>query len=406
MPQTLNEEFRDALVRHQIGLLRLSGSVRNRVIALLDASEDDIQLRIERVLSRIATGQPVDLRQGTTAQRRLAALERSIAETRGAAHARALNAWVEELQALARAEPAFTVAALAQASPVVLDLVIPAASRLRSLVRTDPFQGRVLREWAADLERADLARISDQIRIGLVQGDALRDITRRVVGSSALSGADGVTEITRRGAAAITRTAVNHFSNAARAQLYAENSDLFSKEVFVATLDSRTTSICASNDGKLYDVGEGPMPPLHFNCRSLRAAAVDGQVVGTRPMKQSTERELLGEFASREGIARVSSRGALPHGTRGAFDAFARGRIRELTGTVPATTTYSQFLRRQTVAFQDEVLGTTKARLFRSGGLELDRFVNRRGDELTLAQLARLEADAFHAAGLDPRDYI
>jgi hypothetical protein len=57
------------------------------------------------------------------------------------------------------------------------------------------------------------------------------------------------------------------------------------------------------------------------------------------------------------------------------------------------------------VDFQNDTLGITKAKLFREGGLNLDKFVNRNGDELTLAQLAEREAAAFRAAGLDPDKY-
>ena len=68
--------------------------------------------------------------------------------------------------------------------------------------------------------------------------------------------------------------------------------------------------------------------------------------------------------------------------------------------------TYSQFLRKQSVEFQEDVLGKTKARLFRLGKVNLRRFTDRRGDTLTLKELASREKAAFRAAGLDPGDFI
>jgi hypothetical protein len=115
---------------------------------------------------------------------------------------------------------------------------------------------------------------------------------------------------------------------------------------------------------------------------------------------------LLREYAEKNGLPPVTSRGALPRGHRSAFDQFRRRRVRELTGVAPADLDYETFLRRQTVEFQEDVLGKTKALLFRRGGLRLDRFVNRQGDELTLAQLARRDRQAFVAAGLDPEDFL
>ncbi|KKL14097.1 hypothetical protein LCGC14_2519140, partial [marine sediment metagenome] len=39
---TFNEAFFDSVIRHQIGLMRLSGSISKKVIALLDATEADM----------------------------------------------------------------------------------------------------------------------------------------------------------------------------------------------------------------------------------------------------------------------------------------------------------------------------------------------------------------------------
>jgi hypothetical protein len=185
-----------------------------------------------------------------------------------------------------------------------------------------------------------------------------------------------------------------------------ENADLFTEEQFVATLDARTTPVCRANDGQRFPLGKGPRPPLHFGCRSLRVPVLDGELLGQRPSKPVTERLLLREFAKERGIDAPSTRDGLPHGSKGAFDDFSRRRVRELTGTVPAKTTYQAWLKGQSTAFQDDVLGKTKARLFRDGGLTLDKFVNRAGDELTIRDLARRHKEAFKAAGLDPEGFL
>jgi Na+-transporting NADH:ubiquinone oxidoreductase subunit NqrA len=61
---------------------------------------------------------------------------------------------------------------------------------------------------------------------------------------------------------------------------------------------------------------------------------------------------------------------------------------------------YDRWLRRQPVAFQNDVLGVAKGKLFRQGGLTLDRFISRAGDELTLEQLREREFGAWENAGL------
>lgn len=399
MPHTtVNEDFLDALIRHQIGLMRLSGSIRNRILKILDATEKDLR----REIARRATLN----RDGTLSAARLRVLDKLVRRIRGAAWDKVTIVWLEELVELAKAEPKFLATAASTVSPVVLNTVLPTVSTLQAIVSTKPFEGRVLKQWASNIARADIERITGSIRIGMIQGEGSQAIARRIVGTARLRGANGVTAITRRNAAALTRTAVTAISNQAKRAFYEENKDIFELELYVATLDARTTPICRSLDGETFPIGEGPIPPLHFACRSLRVANFDDDDLSRRPTKSSTDKQLLKEFTEKEGLTKVTSRGALPRGTRGPFDIFRRARVRELTGTVPAKVDYGEFLKRQSIDFQNEVLGVTKARLFRRGGLDLDRFVNRQGDELTLAQLAKSDAGAFRSAGLDPDDFL
>lgn len=392
---SVNEDFFDAMIRHQIGLLRVSGSVRARIFAILDATEKDIAAQIKR---RLPTS-------GTVSTARLQTLLKSVTAIRNQAWLKAAEAWRAELLAIGKAEPAFIAQAMRTVSPVSLDLLLPAADLLRSVVLTRPFEGKVLRDWARSIQRADIDRISSAIQIGVAQGEPPAVIARRVVGTVRKKGVDGVTEITRRQAAGITRTAVMSITNQAKREFYKANADLFTEELYVATLDNRTTPICQSLDGKRYPVGQGPIPPLHFNCRSLRVALISGDALGSRPARAYTEQELIREYNRANGT-KAGSRASLPRGHKGQFDEYRTRRIRELTGTVDAKVTYQQWLTRQPAKFQDDILGPTRGKLFRSGGLTLDKFVNRNGDQISLAELARINTGAFRAAGLNPDDFL
>jgi len=398
--ETVNERFFDALVRHQIGLLRLSASVRKEIFALLDATELDMAEKIRgRLASHKGLETPADVL-------RLQTLLRSIRATRLKSWKQVREVWVRELRDLARTEPKIVDGSLKTVVPVILETTLPGTALLESIVTTRPFQGKTLRQWANNIQSSDLRRIEDQIRIGMVQGESSQAIARRVVGTARLRGRDGTTEITRRAAAGITRTAVTAISNQAKREFYRANADVFTEELYVATLDSRTTPICQSLDGKKFPIGEGEIPPLHFQCRSLRVAIINGEVIGRRPARAFTERQLLREFGRREGITPPSSRARLPRGFKGKFDDFKTGRIRELTGRVPAKVSYGEWLKRQSLGFQQDVLGRTKARLFRKGNLKLDKFVNRAGDEIPLSQLARTQRKAFVDTGLDPEEFL
>ncbi len=398
--QTANDEFFDALIRHQIGLLRFDKSLRRKILKLLDATEQDIADRTRlRLRGHTGINTPAALK-------RVNILIKSLKTTRAAAWKEVETLWSEELRALAQAEVAFTAGALKTVVPVVLNTRLPSEALLRSIVTSRPFQGNTLKEWASKIRVADIRRIEEQIKIGMTQGESSDDIARRIVGTAKLRGTNGVTEITRRNAAAITRTVINGVAGQARLAFYQTNPKLFDEELYVSTLDNKTTPICQSLDGSRFALGEGPYPPVHIACRSLRIAILDDKVIGSRPSKPVTDEGLLREFTKKEGLAKATSRSSLPRGTKGRFDTFHRTRKRELIGQVPAKVTYQQWLGRQSAAFQDDVLGQTRGRLFRRGGLKLDEFVDQSGRQLTLKELAVSDKSAFKAAGLKSEDFL
>ena len=72
-----------------------------------------------------------------------------------------------------------------------------------------------------------------------------------------------------------------------------------------------------------------------------------------------------------------------------------------MTGSVPRTETYETWLRRQQPEFQDDVLGLTRGKLFREGGLLVDRFVDATiGRAFTLDELRWRKAEAWAKVGL------
>lgn len=397
--QTYNEALFDGMLRHQVGLLRFSGSLRNRIWKLLDATEADLKKQVRRHAGRAGFESPARVR-------RMNKLLEGLRESRVTAWRDVRKLWLQELHSLARIEPGFYASVISAAVPVELGSIIPDAAVLRNIVTSQPFDGKTVRQWADNIQAADLSRIESKVKVGLVQGESPRQISRRIVGTASLKGRDGVTQITRRNAEGITRTLVSGVGSAARAKYAELNKEIAPQEVFIATLDHRTTAVCRGFDGKIFNVGEGPVLPLHFGERSLYSGVIDGVVVGDRPRRDFTQRQLLREYAKRENLGAVPRRRAdLPRGTKGSFDDFARVRMRELTGTTPAKTTYGEWLRRQSVANQNDILGVTKARLFRNGDLPLNKFVAFDGTELTLSELASRHPNAFELAGLDAADF-
>lgn len=82
----------------------------------------------------------------------------------------------------------------------------------------------------------------------------------------------------------LVRTESNHFHNSAELEAYKRMG--FEKFKFMATLDNRTSEICAEMDGKIFDVKDGMpgdnVPPLHPNCRSTIVPYFEGYEPTTR----------------------------------------------------------------------------------------------------------------------------
>lgn len=372
---TSNEQIADQLTAHVIGLRRVASGLAKRIIRLLEQVEPDLRKQILRRVATIERNGGIDAGPVTTA--RLLRLQDRIRAIQAPLWQEVRNDTKQTLIEVGQWEQDFTATAVNGSLPVNMEFERLSARRLRRIVTSRPFQGKVLSAWMSQYETNDRRRMMDAVRVGLVQNETPTQIARRIFGTSSLNLQDGQRAITRRGAQALAQTSVAAISNATRSEWAVENKGIVKEELFVATLDSKTTPICRSLDGRRWPPGEGRIPPIHINCRSTRVPLIDGDVIGTRPSVAVTAKALKGL----KGEAR-------------------RKKIRELVGQVPAGQTYEQWLRKQSREFQDEVLGKTKARLFRDGGLTLDRFVDRNDNELTIAQLRKREKEAFQKAGI------
>ena len=129
------------------------------------------------------------------------------------------------------------------------------------------------------------------VQDGMLTGLSTDKIVRQIIGRQggmkfatgqnisaralSLAGGEKGTRLANHQIMSLVRTSINQVSNTASQETYKANSAITKKYRYVATLDSNTTLLCASKDGKLFDYEEGPMPPLHFNCRSTTVPVID-----------------------------------------------------------------------------------------------------------------------------------
>lgn len=349
---TANGQIADRAIRHALFLEGYKTHQVNEIIKYLNAKVFPDLIR--EVKRRLEMGR---IAPWTT--RRMQELLKAVDQVIRTGLRYTRNGFSKELKQFALQEAEWQRAIFEQYTPKVfgIDYVTPAPTKLRAIVTTKPFEGKILRDYFEELATNTRNRVRDAIKTGYIKGDPVPKIMRRIRGSKAMGYKDGILEISRRNCAAWVRTATANVSNLARMSTYQSNQDAVTGWRFVATLDTRTTEICMALDGTTYDTGESAnRPPLHFQCRST-----------TTPLLKSWKE--LGIDAKEA-----------PPGTRASMD-----------GQVPATMTYGEWLRNQPRWVQERALGKGKAALFRSGKLDIKDFVDNKGNPLTLKELLELE---------------
>lgn len=221
----------------------------------------------------------------------------------------------------------------------------------RSILQTDPIQGAPLKDWWATQEEQTAFAFRRQIQLGMANSESTDEIVRRIRGRFVRPDVyeGGVMQTSTRQAAAMTRTAVNQIASRAQMETFQANSDITDEYIYTATLDDRTTPVCRALDGQHFKYGKGPVPPQHLGCRSAIRPFLNWKKLGLEPPPPS-------QRAAQE-------------------------------GPVPANLDYAGWLRQQTQAEQDRILGPSRASLWRAGKVSLQDLVRQDGSVITLAEL-------------------
>ena len=222
------------------------------------------------------------------------------------------------------------------------------------------------------------------IRTGLLSNETTAQIAKQLRGNLNFEATGTLSQIKARGGIGTTiannqidtivRTSINQVSNTATFNVYRANEEIVDRYKYVATLDSRTSAICGRLDGQIFEMGKGPQPPQHFNCRSTIVPIIKDEFLD----KFGLDQEDLTEGLERPAKTGLSTRGKL----------------------VPANQNYAIWLSKQDIATQNRVFGVEKSKIYRS---ELKKkknptdvfrsFVRSDGSTLTLEELKKANAD-------------
>lgn len=345
----VNDEILQRTIRHAVYLEQLKNSEVRRLVKLFNKDiEPGVMALVEKHLGR-----------GTFTEKRLKEMSKANRVVIASGFKKLEKDFTKELREIGITEAQWNALMFTQVVPIDFDFRTPHLATLKAAVSNSPIHGKLLKNWFDDIGRQTASRVTQQINIGIANGESVYHITRRLRGTRAAGFADGILQESRRNIESVVRTAVSHTVNNSSEELYKLNSDIVKGVQIVATLDSRTTEICMSYDGKVFEVGEGPRPPFHHQCRT-----------GTIPVLKSWKQM---------GIKLKEA----PIGTRASMD-----------GQVSSKLTYGSWLKNQKPEFQNEVLGPVRAKLFRGGKVRIDHFA-RDGRVLTLEELRKREGLSY-----------
>lgn len=293
---------------------------------------------------------------------------------------------MSQITELADYEAGFEVRSLESVAEKV-SFALPSATQLNAAVMTQPLMvdgpnnGKLLKSFIEDWSSMDITKISNVLRVGAAQGQT----TSQVINTMREA-----VDVTGRNAETIARTALQHAAVQAREATYSANSDLVSGVKWLSLLDGKTSTICRSLDGQVFPLDKGPRPPAHPRCRS------------------STSPELRPPFdkLSKGGERKARAPTLEENGN------LKRGPITE----VSANKTYYSWLKNQPAGVQDSIIGSTRGKLLRNGGISTERFaelqlnskfeplstITRNGKKITpLMQMREMEPTAFIKANLN-----
>lgn len=224
---------------------------------------------------------------------------------------------------------------------------LPAHDQIRGVVLSQPMNkqisgGLTIGEAFDKFAKGRSAEYSQIVKDGVIAGLTNKQIGREVKERFGLTSNQYST---------LVRTTTNHTAGVAHDQFLEENDDIFDGFIWVATLDSRTSTLCASLDGKHFDYhdADAPQNPLHWGCRSRRVGNIK------------------------------------PQYRRGDINSTRASEFGQVDGKL----TYEKWLRRQNKEFQNEVLGEERAKMFRSGRYKISQFLDSDLKPLTLEELKR-----------------
>lgn len=209
-----------------------------------------------------------------------------------------------------------------------IDVTEEEADKILAVILASLVRGKTTTQWFRGIKNNIKTKIRTEVLTGISDKVPLSSIQKSIKGVKSRGFKDGIWDRILRDITGTIHTTIQNHTNKAKEKVWLAAG--VKKYIWLSVLDSRTTAICRGRSNKIYTVGQGPLPPAHFRCRSV---------------------------------------------------------VKRYTSGMEIPQSYSQWLSKQPRSTIEDILGKSKADLFIKGKLKLDKYVTPSGRELTLKEI-------------------
>lgn len=334
--RTINERFLDAIISHKINIERMGMGLSNELINKVT----------ENIKNNITI--PDDFNSLTEVQ--MLALTNEISSNLENIILSEYETFTDEMVDVVAYEKRYNENLLTRILPEAITVQVSNIDPVDLVERLKGAENTLISEAFEQISKNTSTNFKNKLIEGYRQGKNPRDIARNIyqIESKGLTNTTDLKKL-RNQFNTLSRTAVNSINSEVNKDILDRNKSLLRGYQWVSTLDGRTSFICMSRDGNIYETDTTVRPPAHYNCRSML----------TPVFKSDTE---------------------LGIETRASMD-----------GQIPEKTTYEEWLRGKSDSFIKRTLGEKRGKLFIEGNLSLDRFTDSTGRVYTLRELEEFD---------------
>ncbi|WP_445405985.1 minor capsid protein [Acinetobacter pittii] len=357
----------EVLTQHQAYLYRTSSQSVNELLTIFNAESALMLAKLRDLLDELNDSEKVALASGQYTTTNLKEIRDLISQWFTAINTSLPEAFAVSATALAVYEANYTAKLYGG------KIKQPNGDKLYKSAQKVPLVGGALvDDLLTKLAESARQKVEYAIRDGISSGKTNQQIVQRIGGTKRLNYEDGILTSSKSDIDRTVRTVRSHVAN--QAYLSSFNQIGFEYVKLVATLDGRTSKLCASLDGSVWEINDPAkrVPPLHPHCRSiLIPVEKDGLLVGERPFVMDERR--------------VKD---IPEEERS-----------QIIGQLDANTSFKEFFKKTDDFFQKEWLGPKRFKLYKEGKFDFEKFFDPEGRLYTLEELKILDNRALDELG-------